>query len=137
MYFCSKEQISKQNKAEHCKQNGYQIVTQKSTNRTEYSYIKGGVTFLSKVSEKYCNKCGFMFLFCNVKHVLSIRCTDGGWGRTVERTSLFNPRWRHSSHFGNEGNVAHHVVIFYQFSVLKRHLQIDNLEKNDRQTGCK
>lgn len=79
MYFCSKEQISKQNKAEHCKQNGYQIVTQKSTNRTEYSYIKGRVTFLSKVSEKYCNKCGFIFLFCNVKHVLSLRCTvEGG-----------------------------------------------------------
>lgn len=96
MYFCSKEQISKQNKAEHCKQNGYQIVTQKSTNRTEYSYIKGGVTFLSKVSEKYCNKCGFMFLFCNVKHVLSIRCTDGGWGRTVERMSIaawFKGQW--------------------------------------------
>lgn len=98
---------------------------------------KGGITFLSKVSEKYCNKCGFMFLFCNVKHVLSLRCTDGGWGRTVERMSRLNSRWRILSHFGNEGNVAHYVVIFYQLSPLKWHLQIDKIEKNDRQTGCK
>ena len=57
---------------------------------------KGGSPFLSKVSEKYCNKCGFMFPFCNVKHVLSIRCTDGGWGRTVERMSIaawFKGQW--------------------------------------------
>lgn len=66
-----------------------------------------------------------------------MRCTDGGWGRTVERMSQLNSRWRILSHFGNEGNGAHYVVIFYQFSVLKRHLQIENLEKNDRQTGCK
>ncbi|EFA91146.1 hypothetical protein HMPREF0650_1182 [Hoylesella buccalis ATCC 35310] len=51
--------------------------------------------------------------------------------------SLLNFRWRILSHFGNEGKVAHHVVIFYQFSPQKRHLQIENLEKNDRQTGCK
>lgn len=61
-----------------------------------------------------------MFPFCNVKHVLSIRCTDGGWGRAVEKTSLLNSRWRILSHFGNEGKVAHYVVIFYQFSPLKR-----------------
>ena len=61
-----------------------------------------------------------MFLFCNVKHVLSLRCTDGGRGRTVERTSLLNPRWRILSHFDNEGNGAHYVVIFYQFSPQKR-----------------
>lgn len=78
-----------------------------------------------------------MFLFCNVKRVLSLRCTDGGWGRTVERPSLFNPCWCILSHFGNEGECAHYVVIFYQFSPQKRHLQIANLEKNDRQTGSK
>lgn len=66
-----------------------------------------------------------------------MRCTDGGWGRTVERMSLLNSRWRILSHFGNEGKVAHHVVIFYQLSLQKRHLQIDKIEKNDRQTGCK
>lgn len=41
MYFCSKEQTSKQDKAKHSKQNGFQIVTRTPAYCAEHPSTKG------------------------------------------------------------------------------------------------